>query len=103
MLNLFQQPKMEKYFIYILTNKNRTVLYVGYTNDIERRIEQHKKGTGAVFTKKYNANDLVYFEEINEKKIAKKREKQLKNWHKEWKWNLIKETNPDLKTLETEF
>lgn len=50
--------------------------------------------------KKYNAVELLYFEEFNEKKEAKKREKQLKNWHKKWKWNLIKEFNPTLKTLE---
>lgn len=86
-----------------MTNKNRTVLYIGYTNNIERRIKEHKKGNGAVFTKKYNVHDLVYFEGFDEMKIAKKREKQLKNWHKEWKWNLIKGSNPELKTLNRGF
>ena len=89
-----------KYYCYFLTNKNRTVLYIGYTNNLKRRINQHKNGNGALFTKKYNAVELLYFEEFNEKKEAKKREKQLKNWHKKWKWNLIKEFNPTLKTLE---
>lgn len=89
----------ETYYCYILTNKNRTVLYVGYTDDLKTRIVQHKKGNGAVFTKKYSVYDLIYFEEFDNKKVAKSREKQLKNWHKEWKWNLIKEVNPNLETL----
>ncbi|MFY0630835.1 MAG: GIY-YIG nuclease family protein [Flavobacteriaceae bacterium] len=88
-----------KYYCYILTNKNRTVTYIGYTYDIEKRIQQHKKGRGALFTKRYNVHDLIYFEEFDSKKKAKKRESQLKNWHKEWKWNLIKEVNPNLETL----
>ena len=50
--------------------------------------------------KKYNIHDLVYFEVFTEKKAAMSRERQLKNWHKEWKWNLVKEHNPELKTLE---
>lgn len=89
----------EKYYCYILTNKNRTVLYVGYTDDLDRRIIEHSNGNGAVFTKKYNVCDLIYFEEFDNKKVAKSREKQLKNWHKEWKWNLVKEANPSLETL----
>ncbi len=88
------------YYCYILTNKNRTVLYIGYTEDLNQRIEQHQNGTGTSFTKKYNVTQLIYFEEFKDKKEAKKREKQLKNWHKEWKWNLIKEKNPLLETIE---
>ena len=90
----------EKYYCYILSNKSRTVLYIGYTDNLKRRVEQHKKGNGAVFTKKYNINELIYFELFKCKQEAKKREKQLKNWHKEWKWNLVKESNPELKILE---
>ena len=52
------------------------------------------------FTKKFSAIELVYFECFNEKKVAKKRELQLKNWRKDWKWDLVKEKNPDLKILE---
>ncbi|WOD43322.1 GIY-YIG nuclease family protein [Hwangdonia lutea] len=89
-----------KYFCYILSNKNRTLLYVGYTDNLERRIIQHKIGNGANFTKKYSVFDLLYFEIYDESAFARQREKQLKNWHKEWKWNLIKETNPKLKTLD---
>lgn len=88
------------YYCYILTNKNRTVLYIGYTENLESRLKQHKNGTGAVFTKRYNVTYLIYFEKFEDKNQAKKREKQLKNWHKEWKWNQIKSTNPLLKTLE---
>ncbi|MBO3116931.1 GIY-YIG nuclease family protein [Winogradskyella sp. DF17] len=91
---------MSKYYCYILSNKNRTVLYIGYTEDLQQRLEEHKNGKGAVFTKKYNSIDLIHFEEFELKKEAKSREKQLKNWHKEWKWNLIKEFNPELKKIE---
>ncbi len=90
---------MKQYYIYIVSNKNRTVLYIGYTEDLKKRISQHKKGFGALFTKKYSAIELVYFETFNKKRTAKLREKQLKNWHKEWKWNLIKISNPKLETL----
>lgn len=89
-----------KYYCYILSNKSRNLLYIGYTDTIARRIKEHKNGFGAVFTKKYNVHDLVYYEEFDDKSTAKKREKQLKNWHKEWKWNLIKESNPYLLTIE---
>ena len=88
-----------EYYVYIVSNKNRTVLYIGYTDNLKRRITQHENGSGAVFTKQYNATELIYFEKFNKIKIAKDREKQLKNWHKEWKWNLIKESNPNLKTI----
>ncbi|MCH3885132.1 GIY-YIG nuclease family protein [Tenacibaculum sp. MSW2] len=91
-----------KYYCYILTNKNRTVLYIGYTDNLKRRVEQHKKGNGALFTKKYSVCELIYFEEFIDSNSARKREKQLKNWHKDWKWNLIKESNPSLITLEVE-
>lgn len=78
---------MEKRFTYILTNKNQTVLYVGATQDLKKRIEKHISGTGAAFTKKYNATMLIYFEEFEQYSDAFIREKQLKNWHKDWKLN----------------
>ena len=87
---------MKQSFIYIVSNKNRTVLYVGMTADLIRRIEQHKNGNGSVFTKKYSVNELIYFEAFSNINQTIKREKQLKNWHKDWKWNLIKEMNPEL-------
>lgn len=91
---------MSKYYYYITSNKNRKVLYVGYTENLKRRLNEHSKGTGGVFTKKYKVSYLVYLEEFENKNDAKKRESQLKNWHKDWKWNLVKESNPDLITLE---
>lgn len=90
---------MIKGYTYIMTNKNLTVLYIGATKDLKIRIENHLNGTGAVFTKKYNVNILLYFEEFHDCHDAFKREKQLKNWHKDWKWNLIKISNPQLKDL----
>lgn len=91
---------MQVYYCYILSNKNRTVIYIGYTENLQVRLNQHKQGRGASFTKKYNAVELIYFEEFKDKSEAKKRKKQLKNWHKEWKWNLVKQLNPELKTIE---
>jgi len=87
---------MKESFIYILSNKNRKVLYIGVTSNLLKRIEEHKNGIGSIFTKKYNVHDLLYVEEFNDINLAIKREKQLKNWNKAWKWNLIKETNPNL-------
>ena len=90
----------EIYYCYVLSNKNRTVLYIGFTNNLNRRIKEHKNGVGALFTKKYNVVELVYFEKFTEKKKARKRELQLKNWKKDWKWDLVKSLNPNLETLE---
>ncbi|MBE9490619.1 MAG: GIY-YIG nuclease family protein [Bacteroidetes bacterium] len=86
-------------FVYLLSNKNRTVLYIGVTANLIRRIKQHKGAIGSIFTKKYNATDLLYFEKFTSIIEAIDREKQLKNWHKEWKWNLIKKNNPELRDL----
>ena len=85
---------MMKYYCYIISNKNRTVLYIGYTEDWKQRFKDHKNGRGTVFTKRYNIHYLIHLEDFESKKEAKSREKQLKNWHKEWKWNLIKASNP---------
>ena len=94
---------MIKGFTYILTNKIFTVVYVGATKDLKSRIDCHRNGTGAVFTKKYNATNLIYFEEFDNFHDAFAREKQLKNWHNEWKWNLVKVSNPELKDLYLEL
>ncbi|RAR50323.1 GIY-YIG nuclease family protein [Flavobacterium lacus] len=94
---------MQKGYTYILTNKNLTVLYVGGTKDLKNRIDCHKDGPGTVFTKKYNVTKLLYFEEFDNYHDAFEREKQLKNWHKEWKWNLAKILNPELKDLYLEL
>jgi len=91
---------MRKSFIYILTNTYRTTLYIGVTSNLSKKFTEHYEGTGSKFTKKYNITDLIYFEEFNDINHAIAREKQLKNWHKEWKLNLIREVNPTFKTLE---
>ncbi|RLD69370.1 MAG: hypothetical protein DRI95_00250 [Bacteroidetes bacterium] len=70
-------------YIYLMSNKNRTTLYIGVTNNIQRRVLEHKSGQGSVFTSKYNLTDLLYFERIIGMQNAINREKQLKNWHKE--------------------
>ncbi|WP_268122689.1 GIY-YIG nuclease family protein [Roseivirga pacifica] len=81
---------------YIMSNKNRTVLYIGVTSYLISRVLEHKSGNGSKFTKKYNCTDLLYYESFAFIEEAISREKQLKNWHKDWKWNLIKEFNPML-------
>ena len=85
--------------MYIVSNKNRTTLYIGVTSNLERRILEHKSGKGSVFTTRYKLTDLLYFDRIMGMQNAIDREKQLKNWHKEWKWNLIKQANPALNDL----
>ncbi len=91
---------MQHSYVYILSNKNRTTLYIGVTSDLKLRIQQHQQKVGSEFTTKYNVTDLVYYEEYSDINQAIQREKQLKNWRREWKLNLIKELNPDMITLE---
>ena len=91
---------MEKqYYVYILTNKSNNVLYIGVTNDLERRMYKHKNKMVNGFTKKYNLNKLVYFETTTDVRGALEREKQLKNWHRSWKINLVNEFNSEWKDL----
>ncbi len=94
---------MRKGFVYIMSNKNRTTFYIGVTNAIKRRALEHKTGKGSSFTKKYNLVDLVYFEKIEGLQECIQREKQLKNWHRDWKINLIKEDNPEMLDLAVEW
>ena len=90
---------MKSSYTYIMTNKYRTTFYIGVTNDLHKRIVEHQNGIGSEFTRKYNLKDLIYFEKFTDINQAISREKQLKNWHKDWKINLIKKSNPTLKTL----
>ncbi len=90
---------MKEGFVYIMSNKGRTTLYIGVTGDLENRVLQHKCGFGSVFTSKYRLTDLLYYEQILGMDDAIAREKQLKNWRREWKWDLIKENNPEVKDL----
>lgn len=90
------------YYTYILTTKNNSVLYVGMTNDLQRRINEHKSGTIEGFTKKYNVHKLVYFEETEDVNNAISREKQLKGWTRKKKIDLIESKNKEWRDLSEE-
>ena len=90
---------MKKYYVYILTNFTKTVLYIGFTGDLEQRVVQHKAAEVPGFTKKYKTNILVYYEEFKDINEAKGREKALKKWKRGWKEKLINESNPDWKEV----
>ncbi len=91
---------MQKSYVYIMTNTYRTTLYIGVTSNLEKRVLEHINGIGSKFTAKYNLKDLIYFEEFIDINQAIAREKQLKNWHRDWKLNLVRQINPKLETLE---
>lgn len=82
------------YFVYIMTNKNKTVLYTGVTNDIERRVYEHETNEFKGFTKRYNCHYLVYYEHTTNIEEAIDREKEIKKWRREKKDRLITSFNP---------
>ena len=83
------------YYVYILTNWNNRVMYIGITNDLTRRLYEHKAEVVSGFTKRYHVHKLVYFESTSDVKAAIEREKQLKGWTREKKNNLVMKNNPD--------
>jgi len=83
----------KSYYVYIMTNKSKT-LYIGVTNNLVRRVYEHKNKTIEGFKKKYNISKLIYFEQINDARSAIEREKQLKGWLRKRKIALIEENNP---------
>ena len=83
------------YYIYILSNKKNGVLYVGVTNDLLRRIYEHKQEVVAGFTQKYHIHNLVYYEQYDDIRNAITREKQIKKWNRQWKIDLIEKDNPE--------
>ena len=87
------------YFVYILSNWNDSVLYIGVTSNLPRRLYEHRHGLADGFTKKYNIHKLVYFEHTNDVYSAISREKQLKKWSRVKKEALIRNMNPDWKDL----
>ncbi len=93
---------MKHYFVYILSSKNKT-LYIGFTDILARRIYEHKLGFINGFTKKYNVNRLVYYEAHPTLASTVKREKQFKNWHRQWKINLIDSEYEEWKDLYLEI
>jgi putative endonuclease len=92
-----------EYCVYILTNSRHTVLYTGVTNDLYRRVMEHKNKTGSAFTKKYNVNKLVYFECGDDVSQAILREKQIKAGSRQKKIDLINGFNPEWKDLYEEL
>lgn len=87
------------YYVYIMTNEWETTLYIGMTNNLIRRVREHKEGIVEGFTKRYHVKKLVYYEAADTAYAAIAREKQLKNWHREWKLNLIRTMNPTMTDL----
>jgi putative endonuclease len=86
---------MKNSYIYILTNWTNEVMYVGVTNDLERRFYEHKSKLIPGFTKKYNLEKLVYFEHFSDIEMAIAREKEIKGWRREKKDKLVMSMNPD--------
>lgn len=89
----------KEYYIYILSSRKRGVLYIGVTSNLTHRVFHHKQRTDKCFSKKYNVDNLVYFERFIDVTKAIKREKQLKNWKRQWKIDLIEKENPEWKDL----
>ena len=92
---------MKDYYVYIMTNQYNNVMYIGITNDLKRRVYEHKTGYFEGFTRKYNVHKLVYVENCHEVTDAIKREKQLKSWRREKKNALVEAVNPAWKEIET--
>ncbi len=91
------------YYVYIITNNHHTVLYTGFTDDVERRPWEHKNKVYRGFSYRYNCHKLVYYEEFNDAETALHREKQLKRYRRSWKIKLIEEMNPDWRDLTEDF
>ena len=92
---------MNSYYVYILSNKSKS-LYIGVTNNLVRRLFEHKNKLIKGFSSKYNLTKLVYYEEFKNIDEAIRREKQLKNWHRQWKVNLIESVNKNWTDLSKE-
>jgi putative endonuclease len=93
---------MKQFYVYIMTNKSRT-LYVGVTNNLQRRVYEHKNKMIPGFTSKYNITRVVYFEVFNEIESAIKREKQIKGWLRKKKVDLVESMNPEWNDLSEEW
>lgn len=91
------------YYVYILASQRNGTLYIGLTSDLIKRVWEHKSKITDGFTKKYNINQLVYYEQYTDPENAIKREKRLKKYTRKWKLNLIEEINPCWKDLYEEI
>ena len=94
---------MDQYYVYILTNWNDKVMYIGVTNNLERRLFEHQNELIEGFTKTYHVHKLVYFEETSDVRAAIAREKQLKGWRREKKNELVEIMNPTWKDLSEDW
>ena len=94
---------MATYFVYILTNQPRGTLYVGVTNDLVRRIHEHREGAVPGFTKRYGLKQLVHFERNDDPATAIQREKNIKHWSRVWKLDLVASSNPQWRDLYTDI
>ena len=94
-----KQSMDREYFVYLMTNKNNTVIYTGVTNDLKRRVYEHKEKLIDGFTRKYNITKLVYFESTNDVYSAIQREKQIKAGSRQKKIDLINSINKEWKDL----
>lgn len=98
LLSLYNPHVHKPYYVYIIGN-TRPTLYIGVTNNLIKRIYEHKNGLTNGFTKRYFLKSLLYYEEFTRIEDAINREKQLKHWNREWKIELIKQTNPGFRDL----
>jgi putative endonuclease len=94
---------MSNYYVYLLSNVHHTVFYTGFTNDLQRRIDEHKHQVYKGYTKKYNCQKLLYNEEFADAPTALQREQQLKRYKRECKENLINSINPEWRDLYEDF
>lgn len=94
---------MHNYYVYVLTTDNNKVMYIGVTNDLVRRVDEHKNRKVDGFTKQYNVRKLVYLEQANKAEDAISREKQLKGWTRKKKNALVETKNPQWKDLSLEW
>jgi putative endonuclease len=92
-----------RYYVYLLTNRRRTVLYTGMTNDLRRRVGEHRQGRGSAFTRRYNVTELVYFETFTDVNEAITREKQIKAGSCKKKVALVESVNPEWQDLTDEL
>ncbi len=90
---------MSAYYVYILASKRNGTLYIGMTNNLVRRVWEHKNNVVEGFTKKYGVHQLVWYEVADTPQAAITREKQLKKWNRAWKLKLIEARNPEWKDL----
>ena len=86
---------MAEFYVYFLASRYRGTMYVGVTNNLSRRVSEHKSGAVTGFTKKYKVNVLVYCESYSSILEARARERTLKRWHRDWKFKLIEAENPN--------